>query len=319
MEESLRQTCVDFLTYRDICRKSFLWTGYRQVFPVCAYIYLNHHIEPDLEQTKYCKEILRENSGFFSSFRGSGEPIFVAMLATEKDPGLKMRAASQAYSALRQFFGPSAYLPFLAMIMPDMMPNGMFKQFAQDARKLFDDINRNHRVLTGQEDVIFAGLLCLKTEREVPDLLDEIEYLYEHLSKTSIFNLNAMQSLSHALTLCQGTARVKYRNLEDLCKFLKYAEINYGKSYEMIPLGILANLGIDTQNLCCDLMEVYEFLGKDDGYGFFGFNNRTRLVHACLILCAYYMAGTVELASAVIVSVLLEIQQQQAAAAAAAA
>ena len=87
----------------------------------------------------------------------------------------------------------------------------------------------------------------------------------------------------------------------------------------MIPLGILANLGIDTQNLCCDLMEVYEFLGSDDSYGFFGFNNRTRLVHACLILCAYYMAGTVELASAVIVSVLLEIQQQQAAAAAAAA
>ena len=58
---------------------------------------------------------------------------------------------------------------------------------------------------------------------------------------------------------------------------------------------------------------------KEYDNGFFGFNNRTRLVHACLILCAYYMAGTVELASAVIVSVLLEIQQQQAAAAAAAA
>ena len=58
---------------------------------------------------------------------------------------------------------------------------------------------------------------------------------------------------------------------------------------------------------------------KENGYGFFGFGKTARLMHASMILCAYYSPGIIELSSAVIISVLLEIQQQQAAQAAAAA
>lgn len=318
MNETLLKACRDFINYRDTIRQQFLWTGYSQTFPVCAYIHMNHHLEPNVEMIRLCKEILHENSGFFSAFRGSGEPIFVSMLAVEEDPGLKMEAVAQAYTVLRNYFMSSAYLPFLAMIMPDLMPSGRFVQFAESTRMLYEEMNREHYFLTGAEDVIFAGLLTMEERRNSAELMDEIEYLYDRLSGLSRFHGNAMQSLSHALTLCAGSAVNKFNNLQELCTMLRYQGINYGKDYEMIPLGILANLGIDIETLCRDLIDVHEYLGSQEGYGFFGFGARKRLVHACLILCAYYMTGTVELASAVIISVLLEIQAQQAAAAAAA-
>ncbi len=319
MEQTLLQTCRDFISYRDISRQEFLWTGYRQVFPVCAYIYLNHKTEPNEEMIKLCKDILRENSGLFSSFRSTGEPIFVTMLATEEDPGLKMQAASVAYRSLRNYFPGSSYLPFLAMIMPDMMPASNFDRFAEETRKLYDEMNRIHTFLTSFEDVIFAGLLTMNRTRRKYDLLNEIEYLYERLSKDSIFHHDAMQSLSHALTLCQGSARTKYENLQELCQMLKMSDIPYGKDYEMIPLGIIANIGLNLDVVCRDLIEVYEWLGNQNGYGFFGFGKAARLMHACMILCSYYGSGTIELDSAVIISVLLEISREQTAAAAAAA
>ena len=319
MEQSLFQSCVEFITYRDICRQDFLWTAYRQVFPVCAYIYMNHRTEPNSEMTKLCKEILRENNGLFSAFRSNGEPIFVSMLATEEDPGMKMDAAQVAYTHLRNYFMASAYLPFLAMVMPDMMPVNQFDRFASETRQLYDEMNRQHTFLTGSEDVIFAGLLCVNRERDYRELVDEMEYLYANLKDTGVFHRNAMQSLSHALVLCQGSAQKKYNNLQELCYMLKSSGIKYGKDYEMIPLGILANVGIDLETVCNDLIEVYDFLEKENGYGFFGFGKTARLMHASMILCAYYSPGIIELSSAVIISVLLEIQQQQAAQAAAAA
>ena len=87
----------------------------------------------------------------------------------------------------------------------------------------------------------------------------------------------------------------------------------------MTPLGILANMNIEFRQILQDFLAVDQYLSTQDGYGFFGFSRTTRYMHVLLILFAYYMAGTPELSSAVVVGTLIEIQQEQAAAAAAAA
>ena len=318
MDQILQKMCDDFVFYRDFNRDQFKWSGSQLVDPLCAYIYLDHHQEPNEEMISLCKKILKENAGIFSAFRGNGNPILVTMLAVADDPGLKMETAKAAYEALRRRFGFSDYLPFLAMIMPDAMPADQFDAFTERTWVLYDTMHEIHSFLTSTEDVIYAGLLVMEN-KDTPQYIDEMEYLYDIMHKNDIFHANAQQSLSHALTLCQGSPDDKYNNLLTLCAMLRNEKIGYSKDYDMIPLGVLANIGIGREQIFHDLVDVYDYLEHFSGYGgAFGFSKKSRLVHACLILCAYYSPGTVELASAVTISVLMQIKAQQAAAASAA-
>ena len=82
---------------------------------------------------------------------------------------------------------------------------------------------------------------------------------------------------------------------------------------------ILANIGVDHDQVMADIVEADAFLSEQKEYGFFGFWEKKRLMHVIMILTSFYLTSGPELIAAVVVSVLIEIQQQQAAAASAAA
>ena len=319
MEQSLKQICEDFIYYQDIIKARRIFGSYRQLYPACSFIHLCVRQEPNEEMLTLSKQIIRENTGFFSSFRGNGEEIFVTMLATDDDPGVRMKLALAAYDMLRGFFPSSAYLPFLALIMSKMIKPDMFYEVSSRTKRIFDLMNDDHRFLTGQEDVCFAGMLAMRADMDIAEMLDEMEYCFDQLLEGNLFHHNAVQSISHALTLCAGTPDVKCENMRLLLDALESAGINFAKGYEQVSIAILANLGISLDVLVDDFCAVDDFLSVKDGYGFFGFSKRTRYMHDVMILSAYYMNGSVELMAAVTLSVLLEIQSEQAAAAAAAA
>jgi hypothetical protein len=319
MNEQLAKLCYEFLLYRDQLRDGRFFHSYRQLYPLCAYICMIRHQEPNDEIVRLCREILREYAGFFSMFRGNGEEVMVTLLSCETDPGACMELCDQAYSSLRSEFHASHYLPLLAYYMATSMPAVKFDEFTYRTRELYDTFNNLHPFLTSEEDSLYMGLLTA-SGRDPRAIAEEAEEIYEMLAGEFPFHKNPIHSLSHALTLCPGAAPAKAARFRNLFRELRDMDYRYGKDYELIALGILANMGYETEQIMEDFINVDRYLADSDGYGWLGgFSRRTRYLHAVLILSVYYHNGSSELTAAMIVSVLMEIQAEQAAAAAAAA
>lgn len=319
MNSELRRVCDMFIDYRMQIRDMTMFSSYRQLYPLCAYVFMVRNQEPNEEIMRLCKEIIRENFGIFSMFRGNGEKVMTALLSCESDPGRVMALSDEAYSILREDFHASHYLPVLAYYMATTMAPEKYEQFSYDTRTLFDLYNHVHPVMTSEEDALFIGLLNA-TGRDFHDLVNESEEIWKSLKSEFRWHKDALQTIAHALTLCSGEGPLKAARFYNLLSRLRAEGYKYGKDYEAVPLAIIANLGIDPEQIFYDFAEAEAYLADTGDYGFWsGFSTKARYMHTVLVLSVYYMNGTSELTAAFIVSVLMEIAREQAAAAAAAA
>lgn len=314
MNDALKKTCDNFLFNQEIIKKTFPFSTTRELRAVCSYYFLSQHNDANEEMLKLCRKILRENNSLFSYFRGNGEIIFTCMLAADSDPGAKMDLALAAYNALKVFFPSNSYLPYLAIIMADLVVPHNYFYVAQIAKSYFDKMNDDHIILTGSEDIPFAGLFAMSNKKEY-ELLSESEEIFQKLKQSYnvIFSQNALQTAGQALALCSGSTDYKIKNLLELHNLTYSYGMNYSHSFELVALALLANLGIKLNDIAKDLKDVFDYL--KDSYGIFSTTKRRQ--HATMVCAAHYMSANIELTSAVVVAALLEIQQQQAAAAAA--
>lgn len=291
------------------------FNNYSYFSAISAYYFMSQKTEANEEMIKLCRQIIKENNGIFSSFRGTGEPIFACILAADEDPGTKMALALAAYDALRRFFSFSPFLPYLALIMTDIVTPDAYNLIALNTEEIYNSMHASHIFLTSNEDIPYAGLFAM-SKRQNEDLLLESETIYSILTDNfSFFSRNALQTISHALTLCIGEPRQKCKNFFNLYDKAKDAGLKYSHSFDLSALAILANLGLDLDSVTEDLLDVTNYL--KNRYGFFSGTKRKQ--HAIMICAANYMNANIELTSAIVVSALLEIINQQAAAAAAAA
>ncbi len=310
MNFELEKTCNDFLDYSEICHT---WSRFsdRRLDALGAYICLMRRCEPTEELLQLCRDIVHEYSGFFSMMRGFGEHALVAQLSCERDPGAAMALTDRAYHVLRDEFSASHYLPMLAYYMATSMAPDNFVPFARRVRELYEKFNDKHPWLTGERDVIFTGLL-VGTGKDPQALEEEAEYTWQMLLDGFRFHKDAIQTLAHALTLCKGEAPYKVAKFRNLRNRLRSLDFKYGKDYEIVPLGILANSGIDEEQIVADFAEVNDYLKGHGNYGFWlGFSTETRYLHTILCLSAYYQSATNELAMAYLISVLVDIEREQ--------
>ena len=321
MNEMLISVCDEFLNYRDMMKDIIGFFSDRDIFPVCSYVFLSRREEPNEELIRLCRQILRENSGVFSGFRGNGEPVFAAMLSVTPDPGAAMECSVQLYEEMRSYKLSSEYLPLLCLYMISRIPPEEYGSFAYGTYELFRTLNEEHPILTSSEDVVFAGLLHA-TGRNHADLHDEISESYDLLKESLpfLYSSDSIQTISHVLTLCSSDPVSKVERTVRFRRMLRDAGYKYGNGFEMSLLAIIANIGIDHDQILADFEEADDYLLQDKAYSsLFGHGKRFRYMHDIMILTAYYMCITDEQTAAVIIAVLYEIKMRQAAAAAAAA
>ena len=318
MNDRLLEKCYEFMMAQRMCRESFGIWAHHQLDPVCACILISSKSNYDEDKLRYCMNLVRSSNSIFSSFRGNAEPVLATYLAADDHPDEKMRAAIDAYRILREYFPASSFLALTAMFMTEMTDPMEYRRAAEDTKYIYDRITDNHFFLTGREDTLFSFLIAHSCE-DYGAALNEMEELYRQMKGEFLFSRNSLQSLCHALVLCSGDTDDKVRRFHKLNKRMENEGLEMGKGYEMISLGILANLGVDHDQVMADIVEADAFLSEQKEYGFFGFWEKKRLMHVIMILTSFYLTSGPELIAAVVVSVLIEIQQQQAAAAAAAA
>ena len=286
MRDSLKTLCNSFIQNRDVIQKAFAWEN-TYIYPVCAAIFTDKRKMASADELQKCKDILKAQTGVFSTFRGTSRLATLTMMAADAYPEEKLVKALVIYDLLKKHFWATDYLPMASMVIADMTEPEQYIAIVDKTKKIYDLMKKEHPFLTGGEDCVFAALLALSDMTD-EQIARETEGCYVLLKK-QFFSSNAVQALSHVLALCEGTPLQKSNRTIQLYNGLKEKGCKYGTDYELATLGILAMLPVDQQQIMKDIMEVDQFLKGQKGYGFFGCDRAQRLMHASMLVVSDYM------------------------------
>lgn len=281
MNTDIKTRCEQLIENRDRAKTVFSWDG-GLVHLACAGIYSAKGKTIDPDQLKACQTMLKQNVGVFSNFRGVAKAPVTAMIASSANPKLLLERGLDVYTLLKQHFWDSSYLPLAAMIIAQTAKPYRYEEIAVRTRKIYDEMKRKHPILTSSEDSAFCALLALADQPE-EKLLDEIECCYQRLTKT-FSSSNAVQSLSHALALCEGNAEEKCDRTVKLYEMLRAHGYKFGTGYELPVLGILAMTEESLEETVSVIGEIDDWLAKQKGFGIFGsVTKKQRLMYAGIL------------------------------------
>ena len=308
MRTSLNNLCIRFVENRDIIKETFFWDS-AYLYPVSAAVFVDKRKTADRERLELCRDILKENTGFFSNFRNYIKLPMISMMAVSSDPEGKLKQALTVYEDLKQHFFSSSYLPLASMTISDFVEPHQYEAVARRTRRIYDLMKQEHPFLTSGEDSVFAALLAL-SDKSDEQIVQDTEQCYDIL-KPQFFSGNAVQSLSHVLALCDGSAETKCARAMELFEKVKERGYKYGTGYELATLGVLAMLPADLGTIADDTVQAAEFLSEQKGYGILGMTKRQRLMHAGMIVTSDYMVECTSMQTAAVSSTISLIIAQQ--------
>ncbi len=270
-----------FLQNRDIIRQTFPMEGTLLV-PVGAIRFTDQGKVAHREGLLHCRDLLKESVSCFSNFRGTGRLPILCTLAASDNPKVLLQQSIKAHTALREHFSATSFLPLAAMMMAELTEEYRFADLAARAKGLYKQMRENHPWLTSQEDVVFAVLLAAsyKSDRQ---LMFEAEGCYA-LLKPHFSAPNALQSLTHVLTLSEGNPEEKCKKVVDLWEELRHRGYRYNPTYTLSSLGVVALTQEDTATACDKLIAADTFLKEQKGYGVWGLDKGQRILHAALLI-----------------------------------
>ncbi|MBE5947694.1 MAG: DUF4003 family protein [Lachnospiraceae bacterium] len=309
MRESLTTKCERFIRNRDVIKANFKWDSV-YIVPVCASELTGKNIEADSERLLQCKKLVDENTGVFSSFRGNVKLPIITKLAQDDYPAQKLENTKKIYEILKKYFWGSQYLTLVATILADMVYVDEADRYAARGKRIYELMKKEHPFLTSGEDGVFAVLMAF-SEKEDSELIADMEACYDIL-KGQFSSSNSVQSLSHVLALSEGTPEEKCKKVFTLNQELKNAGRKYGTYYELAVLGAVSLVSDDMKALAEDMLSVDSFLANQKGYGFFGIDKKTRLMHAAMLVAGDYSKES-NTGTAAITGTLAMIAAQQAA------
>jgi len=279
MRETLENRCRSFIESRDAIKSAFRMENSR-LYPVCASIFSARGRVADAEALRRCNELLKDSTGIFSNFRGTVRLPVLSLLAVSADPQAALERTLSNYQLLKSHFFTSEYLALVAALMADA-PADRANEIMARGRQIYNLMKREHPLLTSSEDSVFAVLLA-QSEKSDEYLIADMEDCYTRL-KTRFHSSNAVQAAAQVLTLAEGAPIEKAARMIALYDALYRAGRRYGREHELAVLSALSILPISIDGAMADMLDIDAFLARQQGYGFWGADKRTRLMHAAIL------------------------------------
>ncbi len=195
---------------------------------------------------------IRKESGMFSNFRGTNQYLIAAMMDTE---GYTAASVSQLMELEKQLKHARIKGPYMPMVAVSLLSEPSLKTRLIKAQDLYQLMKREHKFLTGSDDMPMAVLLA-KDQRQPDQLIEQMEAYYDRLAKKRYHKGNMLQMMTHILTVLQPED-LKISLLERCEVFLdemKRQKIKWNDYfYPQIPLLVLNEQPVE---------EVVRYLGE---------------------------------------------------------
>lgn len=285
MEQELEQRCGLFVKNRDIMKENFKWDN-SMLYPLCAAIYAEKGLEIDVQKIKMSKEIIKNNTGIFSSFKGIPFLALSVILSLEENKERKFDEVLKIYDMLKKEFHASEYLPLSAFIISNMINESEYDRVIQKSKNIYVKMKNEHPFLTSSEDCGFAVLTAISDISE-DGAINEMEECYEILHKKFSAS-NALQTLSHTLALGEEAAEEKCRKTIQIFEKLDEKNCRFGKGMELAVLGMLSLTTNNIDKAVNDIADINEYLLSCKGFGAFGTGKSQRIMYAALLVAQEY-------------------------------
>jgi len=309
MTDQLSEKLSLFTANARALKKDFIWQE-PMAKRLAALLYTLENRPVNCEAVRDCYALLKEQTGVFSTFRGTLSIYISAMLSLSEQPEQRLRDTLAVYELLKeQKFYASDYLVAAAYQVAANARWDRYREVAGRARGFYDAMKANHRFRTGQDDYIFAAMLGL-SDLDVRAASDRMEQLYQKL-KPKFLDGNSVQALTQVLVL-GGETDEAVSKLFQLRGMLRDSGIKLDKTYTLPSLGLLALLPVDGETLADEIWEARNYLRAPGGFGSLTATEQELLLYAAALagsVCADGMkSGVVATVSTSVTSMIIAQQ-----------
>lgn len=264
MKTQIQSKVSLFASNAEVVRKDFIWQN-TLLKRFSALLYAAEDKTVDIEAIRESFDIIKENTSVFSSFRGTSKMSIATMLSLRGDRSAALTNTLDVYEKMKQArFRYSDYLAIASFQIATGAQPADYQQVVDRAKAFYDEMKKQHFFLTGSNDYIFAALLGL-SGADVSTGAARIEELYRAL-KPSFFSGSGVQALSTVLALGGKSADAEARVLQMRDSFRK-SRIRLDREYTLPALGFLALLPASADEIANEVLEAYEFLRPQKGFG----------------------------------------------------
>lgn len=245
-------------------KKEFAWQN-ASMTRLAALLYAAEDKTADPAAIRGCHELIKQNTGAFSMFRGNLSLGISALLSLEEDPLTVLKETLDAYEEMKAYkFGQSDYLIVAAYEIAGGAQPSQRTEAILRAKTFYDGMKKNHRYLTSHDDYVFAVMLGLSALEPEPSL-ERMEQFYAEL-KPEYHATNSLQALSQVLVLGDADSGTTFR-LAELREMLRQRKLRMDKAYTLPSLGLLALLPTETRLIADDLEQACAYLREQKGFG----------------------------------------------------
>lgn len=240
----------------------------------------------DADRINEAIKIIKKNTVLMSNFRGNNLLTTAITISLENDMESSFKELMNIYEKLKGFFFANQYLILASIVIFNARNRVNIDDAVKNTREVYNDMKKNHRFLTGQEDISYAAIIAT-TSTNIERTLNEIEECYEALRSSGFSSGNNTQSLSHILPLFNGSAYEKVIRILKVQNALKDNKISL-KYYSLPVLGVAAFINDDPDVFAKEVREVSEKLKQENGFGMFSLGSTIRNMIATGFVASYY-------------------------------
>lgn len=301
-------------------RGTFIWES-MLMKRLAALLYVNENRTMDAAAVRECRELIKERTGLFSSFRGNMQLCLAAMLSMAPDKETQLDRTLAVYDRMKDAgFKASDFLVAAAYQVAARTDPAAYDDTVERARTFYEAMKKRHFFLTGRDDYMFAALLGISSlDIESGDA--DMAWFYSEL-KPVFRPRQGLQALSQVLALGGDREELKSRVLELHRAFLSRG-IRMDKEYTLSSLGVLSLLPTSVESLAGDAAAAFASLRQEKGFGIWSIGKQELLLLASAVVASVHVdeakSGIVSTAVSTSLTNLLIAQQMAAAGAAAAA
>lgn len=251
-------------------------------------IYTGYDIKVDLMDLEKCAEIIKNNEHNLSEFRGDFFLPIIIKMSISGEPEKYYLRVRMTYEMLNQnqWLG-SNYKLIAAMSICDNVKEYNVAEAVEKTLLIYKNMKAKHPYITSDEDITFASLLAV-TNIEVDKLVNEMEKCYNYL-KERFKHKNAIQSLSHVLTLSTYDVTDKCSKVINIFNDLRQKGKNYGTYFELAALGVFSMIEKNEADVVEDICKVEEYLMKMKCFSSSKSATTKRLLYAALLVNDIYI------------------------------
>ena len=266
-------------------RKEFKWHD-SSAKRLAAMIYALNNQEIDCRAIQNSHDLIKDNTGVFSTFRGNMAMGIAAMLSLEENAKDMFASAVAVYEMMKDSkFRASDFLAVAAYEIASLGEKNDYQRIVARAREFYDSMKANNWFRVGEDDYIYAAMLGL-SDVDVKTGAERIEQLFKRF-KTEFRSKNCVQALSQVLVL-SGDCGVAADRVLKLRDALKARSIRLDKVYTLPSLGILSMLTADAETIAQEIDEAQVFLRAQKGFGSWSVTKwELQLFAAAMVAAAY--------------------------------